>query len=142
MIVRLSRCDRPDCADTRRRHSDAHNRYPEHFSSLNEAIASVRSAADTARADGQFAVEVTCLQTATQFGDRSCSSRLSELATIVEGPRVGLAARFATALHDRDGAELAAVSEEFKRMGDLVAAVDAAAHAALAYRRKDCVGRR
>jgi hypothetical protein len=29
---------------------------------------------------------------------------------------------------------LAAVSEEFERMGDLVAAVDAAAQAALAYR--------
>jgi DNA-binding NarL/FixJ family response regulator len=29
------------------------------------------------------------------------------------------------------------VSQEFERMGDLVAAVDAAAHAALAYRRKD-----
>jgi DNA-binding CsgD family transcriptional regulator len=35
---------------------------------------------------------------------------------------------------------LAAVSEEFEQMGDLVAALDAAAHAALAYRGKDLRG--
>jgi DNA-binding CsgD family transcriptional regulator len=32
------------------------------------------------------------------------------------------------------------VAEEFERMGDLIAAVDAAAHAAIAYRRKDLRG--
>ena len=92
------------------------------------------SAADTAAANGQFAAEVMCLQTATQFGDHSGAARLRELEAIVEGPRVGLAARFAEALRDGDGAELAAVSEDFERMGDLVAAVDAAAHAAMVYR--------
>jgi DNA-binding CsgD family transcriptional regulator len=51
-----------------------------------------------------------------------------------------VAARFAEALHDDDGAELAAVSVEFEDMGDLIAAVDAAAHAAIAYRRKDLRG--
>ena len=91
-------------------------------------------------ANGQFAAEVVCLQTATQFGDRTGASRLRELESIVEGPRVGLAARFAAALRDGDAAELAAVSEEFERMGDLVAAVDAAAHAALAYRRQGLRG--
>ncbi len=65
---------------------------------------------------------------------------LRELEAIVEGPRVGLAARFAAALHDGDAAELAAVSEGFEAMGDLVAAVDAAAHAAMAYRRQDLRG--
>ena len=75
-----------------------------------------------------------CLQTATQFGDGSCASRLRELKAIVEGPRVGVAARFAEALRAGDGAELAAVSDEFEQMGDRVAAVDAAAHATLAYR--------
>jgi DNA-binding CsgD family transcriptional regulator len=62
---------------------------------------------------------------------------LKELESIVEGPRVGLAARFAVALRDGDAAELSSVSEEFERMGDLVAAVDSAAHAALAYRQQD-----
>jgi len=104
---------------------------------LSEAITSLRSAADTARASGQFAVEVLCLQTATQFGDRTSGPRLNELQAIVEGPRIGVAARFAAALRADDAAELAAVSEEFERMGDLVGAVDAAAHAAVVYRRDD-----
>jgi DNA-binding CsgD family transcriptional regulator len=107
---------------------------------LSEAITSVRSAAETARANGQFAAEVLCLQTSAQFGDRSAGSRLHELEAVVEGPRVRVAARFADALHADNAAELTAVSEEFERLGDLVAAVDAAAHAALAYRRKDMCG--
>ena len=107
---------------------------------VSEAIALLLSAAQRAGAKGQFAAEVICLQTATQFGDRSGAPRLRELEAIVEGPRVGLAARFAEALRDGDAAELAAVSEAFERMGDLVAAMDAAAHAAIAYRRQDLRG--
>lgn len=101
---------------------------------LSEAIAVVRAAAERAAAKGQFAAEVLCLQTAAQFGDRSGSRRLHDLEAIAEGPRVGVAARFSAALSDGNAAELAAVSEEFELMGDLVAAVDAAAQAALAYR--------
>jgi DNA-binding CsgD family transcriptional regulator len=107
---------------------------------VSEAIASSLSAAEIARGNGQFAPEVMCLQTAAQFGDRSGAPRLRELEAIVEGPRVGVAARFAAALRAGDGAELDAVSEEFERMGDRVAALDAAAHAAIAYRRKDLRG--
>ena len=101
---------------------------------VSEAVAVLLSAAEIASTKGQFAAEVLCLQTATQFGDPSCSLRLRDLEAIVEGPRVGVAARFSAALSDGDAAELSSVSEEFERMGDLVAAVDAAAHAALAYR--------
>jgi len=101
---------------------------------VSEAITIALSAAERASDTGQFAAEVVCLQTAAQFGDRSGTPRLHELAALVEGPRVGLAARFAGALHDGDPAALATVSEEFERMGDLVAAVDAAAHAAVTYR--------
>jgi DNA-binding CsgD family transcriptional regulator len=107
---------------------------------VSEAIGTLLAEAETARDNRQFAAEVVCLQTATQFGNRSSAPRLHELDSIVEGPRVGLAARFADALRDGDAAELVAVSEEFERMGDLVAAVDAAAHAALAYRRRDLRG--
>jgi len=81
-----------------------------------------------------LAPEVMCLQTATQFGDHSGASRLRELAATIEGPRAGVAARFGAALAAGDGAALAAASEDFERMGDLVAAVDAAAHAAIAFR--------
>jgi DNA-binding CsgD family transcriptional regulator len=107
---------------------------------VSEAITVVLSAAERTAAKGQFAAEVLCLQAATQFGDRSGAPRLRELEAIVEGPRVGLAARFAEALRDGDAAELAAVSEDFDRMGDLVAALDAAAHAAIEYRRHDMRG--
>ena len=107
---------------------------------VSEAITIVLSAAERAAAAGQFAAEVVCLQTATQFGDRTSAPRLRELESIVEGPRAGLAARFAVALRDGDAAELSSVSEEFERMGDLVAALDAAAHAALAYRSQDLRG--
>jgi DNA-binding CsgD family transcriptional regulator len=101
---------------------------------VSEAITVLLSAAERATVNGQFAAEVVCLQNAAQFGDRTSASRLRELESIVEGPRVCLAARFAVALRDHDAAELVLVSEDFERMGDLVAAVDAAAQAALAYR--------
>jgi DNA-binding CsgD family transcriptional regulator len=101
---------------------------------VSEAITIVLSAADRAAANGQFAAEVLCRQIAAQFGDHSSAARLHELVSIVEGPRVGLAARLVAALRDGDAAELSSVSEEFERMGDVVAAADAAAHAALVYR--------
>ena len=107
---------------------------------VGEAITILRSAAERAAANGQFAAEVVCLQTATQFGDRFNAPRLRELEAIVEGPRVGVAARFAAAVRDGDAAELAAVSKDFEAMGDLVAAVDAGAQAAIAYRHQDLRG--
>jgi DNA-binding CsgD family transcriptional regulator len=107
---------------------------------ISEAIGILRSAAEMAAANRSFAAEVMCLQAAVQFGDRTCAPRLGELEAIVEGPRVGLAARFATALAEDDAAELSLVSEGFEEMGDVVAAVDAVAHATMAYRRKDLRG--
>ncbi|GAB90023.1 helix-turn-helix transcriptional regulator [Gordonia rhizosphera] len=102
---------------------------------VSEAIAVVQSAAERARVTGRFAAEVLCLQTATQFGDPTNTPRLRDLESVVEGPRVGVAVRFATALRDADGSELLSVSEQFEEMGDLIAAVDAAAHAAEVFRR-------
>jgi DNA-binding CsgD family transcriptional regulator len=104
---------------------------------VSEAITILSSAGSKAAANGQFAAEVMCLQTATQFGGPSGAARLRELAASVEGPRVGLAARFATAVGDNDIAELVSISEHFEAMGDIVAAIDAAALAATAYRRED-----
>ncbi len=103
---------------------------------VSEAIAATLSAAETARANGQFAAEVMCLQTAAQFGDGSAAARLRELAGQVEGPRAPIAGRLAASLEADDPAELAAVSDDFEQMGDIVAALDAAAHAAMAYRRQ------
>ncbi|MFC7671778.1 LuxR C-terminal-related transcriptional regulator [Mycolicibacterium sp. GCM10028919] len=103
---------------------------------VSEAITVLLSAAERAAAKGRFAAEVMCLQTATQFGDRSCAPRLCELEAVVEGPRVGLAARFAAAMRDGDADQLTLLSIEYEAMGDVVAAVDAAAQAALVHRSK------
>jgi DNA-binding CsgD family transcriptional regulator len=102
---------------------------------VSEAITLMLAAAERAERLGRFAAEVLCLQTATQFGDRTTADRLRELESVVEGPRVALAARFAAALRDDDAARLSSASADFERMGDLVAALDAAAHAALTHRR-------
>src|SRR6478609_10636833 len=107
---------------------------------LTEAVTTMLSAAKTAAAKEQFAAEVLCLQTAVQFGDHSGAARLSELTSIAEGPRATLAARFAAALADSDAPALEEVSADFAQMGDLVAAVDAAAHACTAFRSKELRG--
>ncbi len=98
------------------------------------AIEMCLSAAQNACKNGQFAAEVLCLQTATQFGARSCGARLRELESVVEGPRARLAAQLSAALSADDAAGLAALSDEFETIGDLAAAVDAAALAAIVYR--------
>ena len=107
---------------------------------LSQALVLARQAADLAAGAGQLAYEVLALQTAVGFGDRGAADRLATLATKVDGPRAGLAARFAAALEAGDSAELTAVSEEFESMGDLVAAIDAAAHAAIGYRHQGLRG--
>lgn len=107
---------------------------------VSEAITTLQSAAERAELDRRFAAEVMCLQAATQLGDRSCEARLRELESSVEGPRVGLAARLAAAMHEGASGEMAAVSDGFEEMGDDLAAVDASAQAALAYRRQDLRG--
>jgi DNA-binding CsgD family transcriptional regulator len=104
---------------------------------VSEAIADMLAAAERCSAKGQFGAEVHCLQTAVQFGDRTGATRLHQLESMVDGPRAALAARISAALSDGDAAQLASLSGEFERMGDHVAAVDAAAHATLAYRRQD-----
>lgn len=105
-----------------------------------EAIAHARNASDIARANGQSAREVQCLQVATQFGDRTTAARLTRLAAVLDGPRVQAASAFAAALAADDGAALHAASVRLEEMGDLVAAADAAAHAAIAYRNQDLHG--
>ncbi|MBI5336116.1 MAG: helix-turn-helix transcriptional regulator [Mycolicibacterium rufum] len=104
---------------------------------VGEAVAILREAARTASFSGRFAVEVACLQTAAQFGDHAGVQRLAELPRHVEGTRAGVASRFAAALRDGDAELLGAVSEAFEELGDLLAALDAAAHAAAVFRRDD-----
>lgn len=103
---------------------------------LAEARAGARAAAACARANGQHAWEVCCLQAAIQFGDTGHARRLAELGTQVEGARVGLVARWADAVARHDADMLSAVSSDFEAIGDRIAAADAAAHAAVAFHRR------
>jgi DNA-binding CsgD family transcriptional regulator len=107
---------------------------------LSEAINLARTAAERCSEIGRFAAEAICLQTAAQFGDGTCELRLRELEGLIEGPRAGVAARFAEALRGGEGSELELAASAFERIGDLVATVDAASQASIAFRRKDLRG--
>jgi DNA-binding CsgD family transcriptional regulator len=98
-----------------------------------EAVALALQAAELARQNGQLAREVLCLQAALQFGDNHNGDRLEELASQVEGPRADIVARWARSHARRDGDALLEVSRDLEKMGDRIAAADAAAHAALAF---------
>lgn len=100
-----------------------------------EAIAAAHDAAELARSRDQPAYEVVALQTAVCFGDRGVADRLAALATVVDGPRAPIAAAHAAALSADDGDGLLSASAQWERIGDLIAAADAAAQAATAYTR-------
>ncbi|MFT4126672.1 MAG: LuxR C-terminal-related transcriptional regulator [Gordonia sp. (in: high G+C Gram-positive bacteria)] len=105
------------------------------------AAAAAREAAEIARGTGQLTSEVMCLQIAVRFGDPGCAGRLAELAR--ELPDVGRAQHtlvHARALAAGDGDLLLQVSSTHEAIGDLGAAVDAAAQAAAAYRRAGRAG--
>jgi DNA-binding CsgD family transcriptional regulator len=105
-----------------------------------DAIQIAHRAADYARAHGQLTREAFSLQTATHFGDATTAARLEELAEMIDGPRMSAAAEFADSLSTRDGDRLRLVSERFESIGDLFAAADTAAHAAVAYRSRGLRG--
>ncbi len=101
---------------------------------VSTARAGAMRAAQIACSRKQYAHEVIALQAATHFGDTDTATRLFELCEIVEGPRVGVATAFACALAAADGTALRNASDGFEDMGDLLAAADAAAHAAVVLR--------
>jgi DNA-binding CsgD family transcriptional regulator len=86
---------------------------------LTEARRLARRAAGFAREHDQLAREVWCLQAAAQFDDPEVAARLAELATVVGGPRVAVAARYSAALSADDAAGLDQASVDFETMGDL-----------------------
>jgi DNA-binding NarL/FixJ family response regulator len=102
---------------------------------VTRAIAEARNAAATAASRGLPVREVLCLQTATRFGDTTTAPRLNELVEVVDGCRVSAAAAHAAALAAGDGEELMAASLRYEATGDLLSAVDAAAHAGTMFRR-------
>lgn len=83
---------------------------------------------------GQFAVEAVALHTAVRFGDRTCGARLRTLMSVVDGPRVQLAAQHAQAWADRDAAKLSTVCTALADAGLLLIAAETAAQGAVVHR--------
>ncbi|MFF0525635.1 LuxR C-terminal-related transcriptional regulator [Actinomadura nitritigenes] len=102
---------------------------------VSEAAASARRAAVLAASQGQPALEVSALHTAARFGDAGVAGRLAELASEVDGPLAHAAAAHAGGLRDGDAAALEDASARLERLGAVLAAADAAAHAAACHAR-------
>jgi len=98
-----------------------------------EALVHTHAAADLAREMAAPAYEVLAWQTAVQLGETGAAPRLAELVDV--GPRAVVAVAHARAFADDDGEALRRVSDDWARLGDLLAAGDAAARAADAHRR-------
>jgi len=103
--------------------------------STTEALGHAVAAAGLAREMGAPAYEVLAWQTAIQFGDATAAlPRLTALAEL--GPRAAQARAHAGAWADQDGETLLEAGDAWTRLGDLVAAGDAAAQAADVHRRQ------
>lgn len=103
--------------------------------STTEALGHAVAAADLARSTSAPAHEVLAWQTAVQLGDATAAlPRLTALAEL--GPRAAAARAHAQAWADEDGEALLAAADAWDRLGDLVAAGDAAAQAADVHRRQ------
>ncbi|MCF6736831.1 LuxR C-terminal-related transcriptional regulator [Blastococcus sp. KM273129] len=99
-----------------------------------ESLRHAAAAADLARESGAPAYEVLAWQTAVQLGEAAAAPpRLAALAEL--GPRAAVALAHARAWADQDGEALLATADAWARLGDLVAAGDAAAQAADVHRR-------
>ena len=101
---------------------------------MTEALSRAVAAAGLARETGSPAYEVLAWQTAVQFGDATAAlPRLTALAEL--GPRAEVARAHAQALANEDAEMLLTAADAWTRIGDLVAAGDAAAQAADVHRR-------
>lgn len=98
---------------------------------LGEAVACATEAARLARDRGQPTHELACIQAAAQWGDVVHAARARELADALSLPLAHAVASHAEALSARDGEGLLAASAAYRRIGDRVAAADAAAQASV-----------
>lgn len=102
---------------------------------VNEAIATVQSAAQEARERNQPTHELACLQVAAQWGDSSGMARARELADELELPLANAIARHTESLQANDGEGLLKASDDYLAIGDRATAADVAAQAAVAFTR-------
>lgn len=102
---------------------------------LSGATATAVEAADLAAAANQHGIELMALHAAARFGDRTCLSRLADVAEAVGGPLAAADAAHARGLIVADGAAVFAAAAEFERIGALLSAADTAAQAAALFER-------
>jgi ATP/maltotriose-dependent transcriptional regulator MalT len=87
-------------------------------------------AAQLARHADMWTVEMHALHTAVRFGDRSVSTRLRELANLLDNPMAKAVAAHSRCMADHDGEGLDDVAGRFEDLGAMAMAADAAAQAA------------
>jgi DNA-binding CsgD family transcriptional regulator len=104
---------------------------------VSAAIELALEAARLASESGQQAIEMLALHDAVRFGDQTSLDRLVEVAAATGGRLAAAIAAHAEAVRDRDGAGIAAASEQFEGIGALLSAADAAAQAAVAFEGAD-----
>lgn len=92
-------------------------------------------AAATAARTGRRALQVSALYTAIRLGDRTAVAETTRVAPNLDGALAEVQCAHAVAIEADDGAALAAVAQRWEQAGFLLAAADAAAHAASAYAR-------
>jgi DNA-binding CsgD family transcriptional regulator/tetratricopeptide (TPR) repeat protein len=102
---------------------------------VNEATATVQSAAAQARQRNQPTHELACLQVMAQWGDASGAGRAREIADDLGLPLAKAVAQHAESLAANDGEGLLEASNAYQAIGDRATAADVAAQAAVAFTR-------
>ena len=102
---------------------------------VNEATATVQSAAVRARERNQPTHELACLQVMAQWGDASGAGRAREIADDLGLPLAKAVAQHAESLAANDGEGLLEASNDYQVIGDRASAADVAAQAAVAFTR-------
>ena len=102
---------------------------------VNEATATVQSAAVRARERNQPTHELACLQVMAQWGDASGAGRAREIADDLGLPLAKAVAQHAESLAANDGEGLLEASNAYQAIGDRATAADVAAQAAVAFTR-------
>ena len=100
---------------------------------VSRAIELALDAARVAGESGQQAIEMLALHDAVRYGDRSCLSRLVEVANATGGRLATALAAHAAAVIDRDADAIYAAARQLEQIGALLSAADAAAQSAFAY---------
>jgi DNA-binding NarL/FixJ family response regulator len=100
---------------------------------VSRAVELALDAARVAGESGQQAIEMLSLHDAVRYGDRSCLSRLVEVANATGGRLATALAAHAAAVIDRDADAIYAAARQLEQIGALLSAADAAAQSAVAY---------